>query len=172
MSTETDVVTGTVVDGEGGIFLNIGDRQFECRKVSTTWQMMQYAKARKKVETIHVPTHLPEDDPRRTEAEEKRNAAGMDMLALLLETAEVILKPRERESFASYMDELSMSEKGLDQGELEKAISAAISEVGGQGKAGENTSSQSSTTSANTSQNVRVISSNKVTGADALPDVT
>jgi hypothetical protein len=170
----SEAISGEIVDGQGGIYLTIKGEDFECRRVSTTWQMMQYAEARKKsdVHIPDVPKGLPDTDPRmirKAKAEEQRNIAGMNMLALLLETATVILKPHERERFRAFMDEVSASDEGLDQGELETAISNAISAVGGQGKEADRTSSAPSDGSQNTSENVRVISSNKVTRADGLP---
>lgn len=163
-------VEGNVVDGQGGIFLTIRDEEFEIRRVSITYPMMKFAQARRKAE-IRVPEHLPKDDPRRVKAEEKRNEAGMEIMALLLDATNILLKPSERDRFDQFMTELSMSDEGLKPGELETAISDAMATVGGadeQGKA-EDTSSTSSNGSPTTKPNVRVISSRKVTPEDGLP---
>ncbi len=166
---DTEVVTGSVVDGEGGIYLTVRDEAFEIRRVSISYPMMKFAQARRKAE-VHIPKHLPEDDPRRKKAEATRNAAGMEIMALLLDATQILLKPNERDRFDSYMMELSMTDEGLKPGELEEAISQAMAAVGEveEGKQ-ESTSSTSSNGSPKTSQNVRVISSRKVTREDGLP---
>lgn len=152
---ENDVQEGTI-DGEGGIYLSIRGEDFECRRVSISWQMMQFAKAQRAA-NITIPSALPEDSPKRKELEEKRNEAGMKMMSLLLDSALILLKPHERERFEQYMDEVS--EDGLELGELENAIGAVIAAAGGQeGKAGPTTSAPSSASSQTTSENVRVVS--------------
>jgi len=171
---ENTVIDGSdIVDGEGGLYLTIRDEAFELRRVSINYQMMKFAVARRNAD-VHVPEHLPEKDPRRVKAEEKRNAAGMEIMALLLDATNILLKPHERDRFDQFMTELSMSDEGLKPGELEEAIGAAMAAVGGaeeKGKAPVNTSSDSSPGSENTKPNVRVISSRKVTPEDGLPRV-
>lgn len=155
-SASNRVVEGTIHDGQGGIFLTIRGEDFECRKVSVSWQMMQFAKAQRAA-NITIPSALPEDSPKRKELEAKRSEAGMRMMSLLLDTLTVLLKPHERERFESYMDEISA--EGLDQGELENAIGAVIAAAGGeQGKAEQTTSAQSSASSQTTSEKPRVVS--------------
>src|SRR5438874_8831821 len=97
---DTDSVEGEVVTPpSNGLVLAIGDEEFECRRVGTSWQMMQFAKAQQAANTF-IPTRLLEDDPRRKALEAKRNEAGMKMLATLYDTAMVLLKPGERDRFA------------------------------------------------------------------------
>lgn len=166
-----DTVEGTVVDGEGGLFITIRDESFEIRRVSVSYPMMKFAQARRKAD-VHIPESFHKDDPRRKRMEEKRNEAGMEIMALLLDAMQILLKPKERERFDQYLTELSMSDEGLKPGELEDAIGEAMSLVGettDKGKAGDNSSSSSSNSSPATSENVRVISSNKVTPMDGLP---
>lgn len=144
------------IDGEGGIYLSIRGEDFECRRVSISWQMMQFAKSQRAA-NITIPKGLPDDSPKRKELEEKRNEAGMKMMSLLLDSALILLKPHERERFETYMDEVS--EDGLELGELENAIGAVIAAAGGQeGKAEATTSTPSSASSQTTSENVRVVS--------------
>lgn len=167
---ESQSVSGDVVDGEGGIYLTIAGENFECRRVSVSWQMMQFARAQRAA-NITIPSGLPEDSPKRKELEEARAAAGMKMMALLLDTCMVLLKPAERARFESFMDETSASEEGLSQGALEKAIGEAIAAAGGEeGKADRTTASQSSASSGTTSEKPRVISFNRATAEDALPE--
>lgn len=155
-ANQSSAVEGEVYDGQGGIFLTIRGRDFECRKVSVSWQMMQFAKAQRAANIV-IPSGLPEDSPRRKELEEKRSAAGMKMMSLLLDTMMILLKPHVRDEFEEYMDEIS--EDGLEQGELENAIGAVIAAAGGeQGKAERTTSTPSSASSQTTSENVRVVS--------------
>lgn len=167
--TKADVVEGEIdTPPSNGLVLRIGDEEFECRRVGTSWQMMQFAKAQQAANT-HIPTRLLPDDPRRIAAEAKRNEAGMKMLATLYDTAMVLLKPGERDRFASYMDELSASEEGLKPGELEEAIGNVIANAGGeQGKAGSRTSQPSSSSSENTSPSMQVVSFEKGT-VEAVP---
>lgn len=149
-------VEGEVYDGQGGIFLTIRGEDFECRKVSVSWQMMQFAKCQRQA-NVPIPSGLPEESPKRKELEEQRSAAGMKMMSLLLDTMMILLKPHERDRFEAYMDQVS--EDGLEQGELENAIGAVIAAAGGeQGKAERTTSQQSSASSETTSENVRVVS--------------
>lgn len=169
MSTET--VSGDVVDGQGGIYLAIRGEQFEARRVGTSWQMMQFAKAQRAA-NVTIPKGLPEDSPRRKELEEKRNSAGMDMMRLLLETCMVLLKPHERDRFSEFMDDASMDAQGLGQGELETAIGAVIAAAGGEadkGKADTPIASPYLESPRITPENSRVISQQPVTHEDALP---
>src|SRR5690348_1934913 len=153
---QTSALEGEVFDGKGGIYLTIRDEEFECRRVSVSWQMMQFAKAQRAA-NLTVPSGLPKDSPKRKEIEEKRSAAGMKMMSLLLDTINVLLKPHERERFEEYMDEISAD--GLEQGEREDAIGSVIAAVGGeQGKAERTTSTQSSASSQTTSENAQVVS--------------
>jgi hypothetical protein len=163
-------VSGEVVDGHGGIQLVVRGESFECRRVSTSWQMMQFAKAQRE-SRITVPKGLPEDSPKRKELEERRNNAGMRMMALLLDTCMILLKPGERQRFEDFMDAASADDEGLESGELENAIGDVIAAAGGeQGKAEPIIASQSSVSSGTTNENVRVISFNKDGAETSLPD--
>lgn len=163
-------VDGTVVDGQGGVYFKLRDEEFEIRRVSISYPMMKFARARRAA-NIRVPDHLPETDPRRIKAEEKRNEAGMEIMALLLDAVNILLKPSERDRFDSYVTELSYSDEGLKQGELEEAINAAMAAVGeadDKGKAPDSSSQDSSNGQPTTSMNSRVISSEPVTPMDGL----
>lgn len=167
-AVEGDVVTPP----SNGLVLIIKDEEFECRRVGTSWQMMQFSKAQQAA-SITIPKGLPEDHPRRIELEEKRNAAGMKMLSALYDTAMVLLKPSERERFKDFMDEQGLSEEGIDNGELEQAIGNVIAAAGGeQGKAGTATSQPSSHSSTNTSTSVAHVSPDRVTDGVSVPDVS
>lgn len=173
LQSNTPAVSGEVVDPpSNGLELVIHGEAFQCRRVSTTWQMMKFAKARQAA-AITIPKGMPEG-PKRTELEEKRNEAGMAMLATLRDTAMVLLKPGERARFEAFMDELSESEDGLDNGELENAIGTVIAAAGDEaGKAEASpTVAHSSNGSPTTNESVRVISSSKVMPEDALPAKT
>lgn len=164
-------VNGTVVDGEGGLFFTLRDEAFEIRRVSISYPMMKFAKARRKA-SVRVPDHLPEKDPRRVKAEEARNEAGMEIMELLLDAVNILLKPHERARFDEYVNELSMSDTGLKPGELEESINMAMSAVGeaeDKGKAPGNGSPNSSTGERTTNTNSPVISSEPVTEMDGLP---
>lgn len=168
---KTTPIEGTVVDGEGGLFVTVRDESFEIRRVSVSYPMMKFAQARRKAE-VHIPAGWAKDDPRRKKLEEKRNEAGMEIMALLLDAMQILLKPKERDRFDSYLTELSMSDEGLKPGELEEVIGHAMSLVGDaedKGKAADSSSSSSSNGSHETSENVRVISSTRVTPMDGLP---
>ncbi len=161
-----DAVEGEIFDGKGGIFLTIRGEDFECRKVSVSWQMMQFARAQRAANIV-IPSGLPEDAPKRKELEAKRSEAGMRMMSLLLDTVNVLLKPHERDRFEQYMDDASAD--GLEQGELENAIGAVIAAAGGQqGKAEPTTSTPSSASSGTTSEKPRVVSFRQG-GAKAVP---
>lgn len=161
-AVEGDVVTPP----SDGLVLMIKDEEFACRRVGTSWQMMQFAKAQQAANTT-IPSRLLPDDPRRKELEEKRNSAGMKMLATLYDTAMVLLQPHERDRFRDFMDDESMSEDGIKPGELEEAIGNVIAAAGGEkGKADTRTSRPSSESSPSTSQSTRVISFDK--GTDEL----
>ncbi len=164
-------VSGEVVTPpSNGLELVIKGEAFECRRVGTTWQMMQFSKAQQAA-NINVPRPNGHDEKcvcpqckRRTELEEKRNSAGMMMLSALYDTAMVLLKPAERERFKAFMDEQAMSEEGIDNGELESAIGNVIAAAGGEsGKADTPTSQHSSVSSQSTSTSVAHVSPDKGT---------
>lgn len=170
-NAKNTAVTGEVVTPpSNGLALVIKGEEFECRRVGTTWQMMQFSKAQQAA-NIAVPRDNGHDEgcvcpmcKRRKELEDKRNSAGMMMLSALYDTAMVLLKPAERERFKSFMDEQAMSEEGIDNGELEEAIGNVIAAAGGeQGKAGTRTSRQSSASSGSTSTTVARVSPDKGT---------
>lgn len=171
--SDNDVVEGPVVDGEGGIYLEVGGEKFECRRVSTSYQMMKFAKAQQTANVV-VPKNMPAG-PKRTELEEKRNAAGMQMMAVMLETVMILLKPRERERFDEFMAEKSMSDEGIKPSELEDAIGEVIAAVGGEsdkGKAEQATASLSSESSQTTNEPTQVVSLGMATQQAALPAQT
>jgi len=164
-AVEGDVVTPP----SNGLVLVIHDEEFECRRVGTSWQMMQFAKAQQAA-NVKVPSRMPEDDPRRKDIEDKRNAAGMAMLATLYDTAMVLLKPGERDRFKDFMDEVSASDEGLNPGELESAIGNVIAAAGGEsGKADTPTSQHSSGSSQTTSKSIQVVSFD--TGTDGVAEL-
>lgn len=150
-----ETVTGEVVTPpSNGLELIVKGVGFECRRVGTSWQMMQFSKAQQAA-SITIPKGLPEDSPRRKELEEKRNEAGMRMLSALFDTAMVLLKPHERDRFREFMDAESMSEDGIKPGELEEAIGNVIAAAAGeQGKAGMGIQAPSSDSSQTTSMSV------------------
>ncbi len=170
LRNKDSAITGDVVTPpSNGLVLIIKDEEFACRRVGTSWQMMQFAKAQQAA-NLTVPSRLAEDDPRRKDIEAKRNAAGMKMLATLFDTAMVLLQPHERERFSEFMDEISASEEGLKPGELEEAIGNVIASAGGEkGKAGTPTSQPSSESSPNTNQSIRVVSFDK--GTDEIAEI-
>lgn len=134
------------IDGEGGIFLELGDDRFECRKVAVTWHMMRFAKAQRVTRTPYAHTHIPddklEDHINGTKDEQgntlttgceacqkianKRNDAGMDLLGIMHDMLMTLLKPYERDRFIEFMETA-----GLEPSELEDAIGEVIAEVGG-----------------------------------------
>lgn len=167
-------VSGEVVTPpSNGLELVIKGEGFECRRVGTTWQMMQFSKAQQ-ASNIAVPRPNGHNDncecpmcKRRKELEEKRNNAGMMMLSALYDTAMVLLKPAERDRFKAFMDDQAMSEEGIGAGELEEAIGNVIAAAGGeQGKADTRTSQHSSASSTNTSTSVARVSPDK--GTDGI----
>ncbi len=173
-------VSGEVVTPpSNGLALVIKDEEFECRRVGTTWQMMQFSKAQQAA-SITVPRDPGHDegctcplDKRRKELEEKRNEAGMKMLSALYDTAMVLLKPSERDRFREFMDEQSMSEDGIDAGELEAAIGNVIAAAGGEsGKAGTRTSRRSSASLPSTSTTVAHVSPDKGTDGVSVTEVS
>lgn len=148
------------IDGEGGIYLEVGGERFECRRVSTSYQMMKFADAQRKAQ-VSIPSGLPKESDRYKELAAKRNAAGMAMMAIMLETVMILLKPYERERFDEFMTDISMGE-GLAPQELENAIGDVIAAAGGEeGKEEPNTASQSSDSSGTTKENVQVYSLSK-----------
>ena len=170
---EGESVSGEVVDGKGGVYLTIRNEDFECRKVSVTWQMMQFAKAQRAAQ-VTIPSGLTKDSPRRKELEDQRNAAGMSLTRIMLDTIMVLLKPHERERFEEYMDKVSS--EGLEPNELEEAIGNVIAAIGGneddKGKDNPAASSQSSESSTQTSEKRVVNLSRPVTESDGLPAKT
>lgn len=173
IDVRAESVTGDVVTpASDGLELVIGGEAFACRRVSTSWQMMQFAKAQRAA-NVTIPKNLPADSPRRKELEEKRNTAGMAMMALLLDTAFILLQPHERDRFREYMDELSMSDEGIEPGALENAIGDVIAAAGGEsGKAERRTSAQSSTSQTIDAENIPVVSLHRATVADKQPAQT
>lgn len=160
----TEALSGDVVtEPSNGLELVIKGEAFACRRVSTSWQMMQFAKAQREA-NISIPKGMPADSPKRKELEERRNNAGMAMMALLLDTAMILLQPGERDRFRLFMDTVSYSDDGLDQGELENAIGDVIAAAGGErGKAEQPTASHSSTLPQSEIGNIRVISLDRAT---------
>jgi hypothetical protein len=178
-NSRTAVVGEVVTPPSNGLALVIKGEEFECRRVGTTWQMMQFSKAQQAA-SITVPRDPGHDencecplDKRRKELETKRNEAGMKMLSALYDTAMVLLKPAERDRFREFMDEQSMSEDGIDAGELEEAIGNVIAAAGGEkGKAGSRTSRHSSASSTNTNTSVARVSPDKGTDGISVADVS
>jgi len=168
-----EAVSGEVVTpASNGLELIIKGEGFECRRVGTTWQMMQFSKAQQAA-NITVPKGLPEDHPRRIELETKRNEAGMKMLSALYDTAMVLLKPGERDRFREFMDEQALTEEGINPGELEEAIGNVIAAAGGEsGKAGSRTSRPSSASSNNTNTSVVHVLSDRGTDGVSVTDVS
>lgn len=166
-------VAGEVVTpASNGLELVIRGEGFACRRVSTTWQMMQFAKAQREA-NIQIPKGLPEDHPRVKDLQEKRNNAGMAMMALLLDTAFILLQPHERDRFRMFMDEVTLSDEGLAPGELENAIGEVIAGAGGEsGKPERRTSAPSSTSRTIDAENIPVISLSKATPEVAPPAQT
>lgn len=153
-----DLNGSAVVTGEVGVapsvYLTVGGQKFLCRRVSVTWQLMQFAKAQQAA-NITVPRNLPEDHPKRKELEEKRNAAGMKLLSTMYDTIMKLLDPRERDSFEDFM-----STADLEPDELEKAIGDVISAIGNDDESGkpQEASAHSSASHQPTNDSVRVIS--------------
>ena len=168
---QEDAIDGEVVTPPSdGLVLTIRDEEFECRRVGTSWQMMQFAKARQ-ASNIVVPRDPGHDVgcecplcKRRAELEEKRNDAGMKMLATLYDTAMVLLKPHERDRYTQFMDDQSLSVDGIGPGELEQAIGNAIGAAAGEpGKADTPTLKPSSVSSVTTSESAPADLSHKAT---------
>lgn len=182
---DMDRKSGLLVEGDvvtppsNGLVLIIKGEEFECRRVGTSWQMMQFSKAQQAA-SLTVPRDLGHDAKctcphckRRAEIEEKRNAAGMRMLSALYDTAMVLLKPSERDRFSTFMDEQGLTEDGIDNGELEQAIGNVIAAAGGEeGKADTATSRPSSRSSTNMSTTVAHVSSDKATDGVSVIDVS
>ena len=175
-----EAVTGEVVTpASNGLVLTIKGEDFECRRVGTTWQMMQFSKAQQAA-NITVPRANGHDDDckcpqckRRAELETKRNEAGMKMLSALYDTAMVLLKPGERDRFREFMDEQALTEEGINPGELEEAIGNVIAAAGGEsGKAGSRTSRPSSASSNNTNTSVVHVLSDRGTDGVSVTDVS
>lgn len=168
-SANADVVEGTIDGIDDALYLYLRGEKFECRRVSTTYPMMKFAKAQRDAQ-IDIPKGLPDDNPRKIELTKKRNEAGMLMMSLLLETANILLKPSERERFDEYATELSMSEEGMKLGELEDALGEVIAAAGGEkGKAQPTTSPESSASSGTTKPNSVVSLQSRATGRKRAP---
>ncbi len=151
------------------IYLDLGEEKFECRRVAITWQMMKFAVTQRNAR-VQIPTHLPEEHPKRKAAEEKRNAAGMELLAIMHDTILILIKPDERDRFEEFM-----STAELKPNELESAIGSVISQLGGaddtEGKP-QQESSDSVDSQNTTSQTSRVISFAPDTAKASFADVT
>ncbi len=152
-----------MVDGQGGIYLDVQGERFECRRVNVSWHMMKFAKAQRDA-NVFIPKNMPEG-PQRTELEDKRNRAGMSMMATMLDVVMVLLKPHERPRFESFMD----SADDIPMGALENAIGAVIAKLGGDDEGKADASSPSSASPETTSPSSPVTSSRPVTVEDALP---
>ena len=160
----------TDITDNDGIYLLIRDKSFECRRVSTTWQMMKFAQAQRDAQ-VEIPKGLPENSERYQLLNDKRSAAGLLMMSTMRETVMVLLKPYERERFEEYMEEVSLD--GLEPSELENAIGDVIAVAsGGLGKAVPPTPTRYSESSGKTNENVQAISFAKDTGRDAVLDVS
>lgn len=173
------------VDGEvvtplsDGLCLIIKGESFECRRVGTTWQMMQFSKAQQAAnirvpkETGHAKDCECHADKRRKELEDKRNDAGMLMLSALHDVAMVLLKPAERDRFREFMSDQGMTDEGIDPGELEEAIGKTIAAASGEsGKAGGTTQAPSSDSSTTTNANAPHDLSSKGTAEIVTPGVS
>lgn len=148
----TATVVGEV-DDESGIYLVLGKERFAAKRVSVSWQMMQFAVQQKKSK-VFIPTHLPADHPERKAAEEKRNDAGMELMVIMHDIVMKLLRPFERERFIEFM-----ATAELDPGELESAIGDLIGAMGGEGEGKEGGKpSQSSPSEPTTSEPSRVLS--------------
>jgi hypothetical protein len=134
----------SISESQGGVWLELRNERFECRRVSTTWQMMKFAKARRDAQ-ITIPKNLDKNSARYKELTEKRSAAGMLMLDTMRETVMVLLKEYERDRFEDYMEKISLD--GLNPSELENAIGDAIARAGGESGKAEVTTSQRSSSS-------------------------
>lgn len=149
------------------IYLTIGKEMFECRRVAITWQMMKFAVIQRQAR-IKVPEYLDETDPKRVAVEERRNAAGMELLAIMHDTIMLLIRPEERDRFEEFM----MSAELLPN-ELESAIGNTIAQLGGaEGKPVQAESSDSVDSPNTTSQTSRVVSFSQDTPKDELADVT
>ncbi len=177
-AVEGDVVTPP----SNGLVLIIKGHEFECRRVGTSWQMMQFSKAQQAA-SITIPKGLGAGHAdncecgqcaRKADLEEKRNAAGMKMLSALYDTAMVLLKPGERDRFREFMDEQGLTEEGIDNGELEEAIGNVIAAAAGEtpGKAGTPTRPPSSDSSQSPNTSVVHASSDKATDGVSVHDVS
>lgn len=149
------------------IYLELGDEKFECRRVAITWQMMKFAVTQRDAK-INVPKHLDAKDPKRLALEEKRNEAGMRLLAIMHDTVMILVKPDERDRFEEFM-----STAELEPNTLESAIGTLISQLGGSDEGKPSEESSDSVDSQNTtSPTSRVVSFEPDTEKAALADVT
>lgn len=117
---------------EDALYLVLPDNQFECRRVSMSWHLMRFTKA-KSITEKEIPAHLPEDHPERARLDKVIGDANMSLFSILYDMSMNLLKPSERDRFCDYMETAE-----LDNGVLETAIITAVngaSQSGDQGKA-------------------------------------
>lgn len=147
---------GGDIDGENdGLFLNIRDELFECRRIDVSYQMMKFAVAQRKA-NVNIPKNMPQGAARKA-LEEKRNQAGMSLMDTMLTTVLALLKPHERDRFDEFMNDLALSDNPLDPGEFQQQIGEVIAAAGGQkgkGRKAPITSSPSSSSSQTTSESL------------------
>lgn len=167
-----EILAPDSIDGaHDGLMLLIRDEAFECRRVDVSYQMMKFAVAQKKAGVV-IPKGLDKDSQRYKDLMEQRNEAGMSLMATMLETVTILLKPAERGRFDNYMAEVSMSDNPLKPGEFQDAIGEVIAAVGGQegkDKKERTTSSRSSSSSTETNVSYVDFSSDKAGVADKVP---
>lgn len=171
MDRENNSLTGTIDGAHDGLTLNVRDESFECRHVDVSYQMMKFAVAQRKANVV-IPTGLDKESQRYRDLSEQRNEAGMMLMATMLETVNILLKPHERQRFDTYMSEVSMSDSPLKPGEFQDAIGEVIAAAGGQqGKdeKGQTTSSPSYSSSTETSVSYVESSSEKAGVQDKVP---
>lgn len=159
MDTTNHPLEGTI-DGEGGVYLHLLNEAFECRKIGVSWHMMKFAVAQRASRKPLPHNQVPEDEVDKhiegdaengipgcsvcEAAREKKNEAGIDLMAVMHDLILKILKPRERERFEAFMEDPNTA---LGPSELEDAIGEALAEIGGKAPK-EKTRSTSSPSSA------------------------
>lgn len=166
-----EVQSGTIDGAHDGLTLNIREASFECRRVDVSYQMMKFAVAQKKASVV-IPKGLDKESQRYKDLTEQRNEAGMLLMATMLETVTILLKPHERQRFDTYMSEVSMGDNPLNPGEFQDAIGEVIAAAGGQeGKEQkeQTTSSRSSSSSNLTNVSYAEDSSVKAGVQDKVP---
>lgn len=139
-------------EDDNSIYLTLDGHDFECRRVSVTWQMMRFAIATRDA-NAPIPHPKEFDDPKHLERckscadiAKRRNDAGMGMMATMHDTVMKLLKPHERDRF-----ELFMRDAEVEPDELEHAIGDVIARIGSEGK-DKGTSSHSSSSQDQTSK--------------------